>query len=77
MMGRMALPEHPARVRVTLADGTVGWLADPPEAPIGSAQRWQLVDTRADAGVWPWPRASNWSGPPGSRGAASTRPPSG
>ena len=57
MMRGMPLPQHPARVKVTLADGTVGWLADPPEAPIGAAQRWQLVDNRADAGVWPWPRA--------------------
>jgi hypothetical protein len=32
----MPLPQHPARVKVTLADGAVGWLADPPEAPIGS-----------------------------------------
>jgi hypothetical protein len=53
----MPLPQHPARVKVTLADGTVGWLADPPEAGIGAAQQWQLVDNRADAGTWPWPRA--------------------
>jgi hypothetical protein len=57
MMRGMPLPQHPARVKVTLADGTVGWLADPPEAPTGAQQRWQLVDNRADAGVWPWPRA--------------------
>jgi len=55
----MPLPQHTARVKVTLADGTVGWLADPPEEPVssGAAQRWRLVDDRADAGVWPWPRA--------------------
>ena len=51
------LPQHPARVKVTLADGTVAWLADQPEAPIGYPQRWLLVDDGADAGVWPWPRA--------------------
>ena len=53
----MPLPQHPARVNVTLADGTVGWLADPPEAPISCPHRWRLVDERAGAGVWPWPRA--------------------
>ena len=54
MMRGMPLPStQPGQV--TLADGTVGWLADPPEAPIGAQQRWQLVDSRADAGVWPWP----------------------
>ncbi len=55
----MPLPQHPARVKVTLGDGTVGWLADPPEEPVssGAAQRWRLVDNRADAGVWPWPPA--------------------
>jgi hypothetical protein len=59
MMRGMPVPQHPARVKVTLADGTVGWLADPPEEPVssGAAQRWQLVDDRADAGQWPWPRA--------------------
>jgi hypothetical protein len=35
----MPLPQRPARVKVTLADGTVGWLADPPEAPPGAEQR--------------------------------------
>ena len=53
----MPLPQPPARVKVTLADGTVGWLADPPEAPIGDPRRWRLVEDRADARVWAWPRA--------------------
>jgi hypothetical protein len=53
----MPLPQRLARVKVTLKDGTVRWLADPPEAPWGAERRWSFVDDRADAGGWPWPRA--------------------
>jgi hypothetical protein len=53
----MPLPQHPARVLVTLADDTDRWLADPPEAPWGSDHRWRFVDDLAQAGVWSWQEA--------------------
>jgi len=54
----MPLPQQPARVKVTLADGTVGWLADPPEERSGAARRsgGGSSTTGATPGVWPWPR---------------------
>lgn len=62
-MTRPPLPVVPARVRVTLADGTEHWLADPPERLHGEAAgpstRWRLVPIGEPehAGVWPWWRA--------------------
>jgi hypothetical protein len=56
MMRGMPLPQHPVRVRVTLADATVGgWLIR--RRRRSAEQRWRLVDDRAAAGVWEWSRA--------------------
>jgi hypothetical protein len=51
-MTGMALPQHPARVRVRFADQSEQWLGDPPEADWGSEHRWRFVDDVVDAG-WP------------------------
>jgi len=75
----MPLPQQPARVKVTLADGTVGWLADPPEERSGAARRsgGGSSTTGATPACGRGRGCSNWSGRRGSRGGGSTRPWSG
>jgi len=46
-------------IRFPLADGTVGWLADPPEAPLGAEQRSRLAalgdgTMREQIPTWPF-----------------------
>lgn len=56
-MAGMALPQHPARVQVTVRGGEPRWLADPPYASAAEGGRWRLVEDVADAGIWPWQRS--------------------